>query len=132
MKSTGDTLNDVPIVLFEEQGAWAAWLEENHATSPGLWLRLAKKAAELESLSYAEALEVALCYGWIDGQEGGDAGPAYSAVYRDAGEEGKALPVVEDAENVPRRHGGHRVFSCNNPQILQLHRVTQSGHRDSA
>src|SRR5439155_26629249 len=38
-------------------------------TSPGLWLRIGKKGAALESLSYAEALEVALCYGWIDGQK---------------------------------------------------------------
>ena len=69
MKSTGESLTDVPIVLFEAQEAWAVWLEENHASSSGLWLRLAKKAADLESLSYAEALEVALCYGWIDGQK---------------------------------------------------------------
>ena len=69
MKSMENTLNNMPIVLFEEQEAWAAWLEENHASSPGLWLRLAKKAAELQSVSYAEALEVALCYGWIDGQK---------------------------------------------------------------
>jgi uncharacterized protein YdeI (YjbR/CyaY-like superfamily) len=69
MKSMEKTLNDMPIVLFEEQEAWAVWLEENHASSSGLWLRLAKKAADLESLSYAEALEVALCYGWIDGQK---------------------------------------------------------------
>lgn len=69
MKSMENTLNNMPIVLFEEQEAWAAWLEENHATSPGLWLRLAKKAAELQSVSYAEAVEVALCYGWIDGQK---------------------------------------------------------------
>lgn len=69
MKPAGDSLNDVPIVLFEEQAAWEAWLDENHASSPGLWLRLAKKAAGLESVSYAEALEVALCYGWIDGQK---------------------------------------------------------------
>ena len=69
MKSMENTLNNMPIVLFEAQEAWAAWLEENHASSPGLWLRLAKKAAGLESVSYAEALEVALCYGWIDGQK---------------------------------------------------------------
>lgn len=58
---------DLPILLFEKPGDWAAWLEEHRATAPGLWLRLAKKAADLQSISYAEALEVALCYGWIDG-----------------------------------------------------------------
>ena len=60
---------ELPIELFEDQDAWAAWLESNHADSPGLWLRHAKKASHLASVSYAEALDVALCYGWIDGQK---------------------------------------------------------------
>jgi uncharacterized protein YdeI (YjbR/CyaY-like superfamily) len=49
-----------------------AWLEENHAASAGVWLRLAKKSSNLESVSYEEAVEVALCYGWIDGQGKGE------------------------------------------------------------
>ena len=52
-----------PIRSFRDQATWAAWLEKNHAASPGLWLRLAKKASNLKSVSYAEAVEVALCYG---------------------------------------------------------------------
>jgi uncharacterized protein YdeI (YjbR/CyaY-like superfamily) len=60
---------ELPIELFEDQAAWAAWLETHHADSPGLWLRHAKKASGLASVSYAEALDVALCYGWIDGQK---------------------------------------------------------------
>ena len=64
-----NTRAELPIVLFEHQAAWAAWLESNHADSPGLWLRHAKKASGLASVSYAEALDVALCYGWIDGQK---------------------------------------------------------------
>jgi uncharacterized protein YdeI (YjbR/CyaY-like superfamily) len=60
---------ELPIKLFENQAAWAAWLEHNHADSRGLWLRHAKKASGLASVSYAEALDVALCYGWIDGQK---------------------------------------------------------------
>ena len=60
---------DYPIALFPDQAAWTAWLEENHATERGLWLRLAKKASDLRSVSYAEALDAALCYGWIDGQK---------------------------------------------------------------
>lgn len=59
---------DYPILLFDDQQAWEAWLDANHATAPGVWLRLAKKASALSSVSYAEALDVALCYGWIDGQ----------------------------------------------------------------
>jgi uncharacterized protein YdeI (YjbR/CyaY-like superfamily) len=60
---------ELPIILFEDQAAWAAWLEQHHADSRGLWLRHAKKAADLTSVSYAEALDTALCYGWIDGQK---------------------------------------------------------------
>jgi len=58
---------ELPIELFEHQDAWAAWLEQHHAESPGVWLRHAKKASGMASVSYADALEVALCYGWIDG-----------------------------------------------------------------
>jgi uncharacterized protein YdeI (YjbR/CyaY-like superfamily) len=60
---------ELPIMLFEDQAAWAAWLEQNNADAPGLWLRHAKKASGIASVSYAEALDVALCYGWIDGQK---------------------------------------------------------------
>ncbi len=63
------TATDYPVMRFERQDDWAAWLEEHHATAPGIWLQLAKKASGAASVSYAEALEVALCYGWIDGQK---------------------------------------------------------------
>ena len=60
---------DLPILPFASRDAWEAWLGEHHATSDGLWLKLAKKASGIETVSYAEAVEVALCYGWIDGQK---------------------------------------------------------------
>jgi uncharacterized protein YdeI (YjbR/CyaY-like superfamily) len=59
-----------PILFFPDQSAFTAWLAENGASSPGIWLRLAKKGAEMMStLTYAEAVESALIYGWIDGQK---------------------------------------------------------------
>lgn len=61
--------DDLPIELFPDATSFATWLREHHASSPGLWLQLAKKAGALRSLSYAEAVEVALCWGWIDGQK---------------------------------------------------------------
>ncbi len=69
MESTPTMRNELPVILFAHQADWTAWLDQNHITATGLWLRLAKKASGLESVSYAEALEVALCYGWIDGQK---------------------------------------------------------------
>jgi uncharacterized protein YdeI (YjbR/CyaY-like superfamily) len=63
--------------LFKSKQDWAAWLEKNHASSTGLWLRLAKKDSGLRSVTYQEALDVALCYGWIDGQKRPDSGQAW-------------------------------------------------------
>ena len=63
---------NLPIVGFRDQQAWADWLQINHGTSSGLWIQLAKKGSAGRSLSYAEAVEVALCYGWIDGQSKGN------------------------------------------------------------
>jgi uncharacterized protein YdeI (YjbR/CyaY-like superfamily) len=62
-------ITDSKTRLFKSKVDWAAWLEKNHDNSMGLWLRLAKKDSGLRSVWYKEALEVALCYGWIDGQK---------------------------------------------------------------
>ena len=62
---------ELSIIPFASAGAWGAWLEENHATSDGLWLKFARKGSGIESVSFAEALNVALCYGWIDSQANG-------------------------------------------------------------
>jgi len=59
---------ELPTLPFKTQRAFAAWLKKNHAASTGLWLKLAKKGTAA-SITYAEALEEALCYGWIDGQK---------------------------------------------------------------
>jgi uncharacterized protein YdeI (YjbR/CyaY-like superfamily) len=63
--------DELPIVLFASPAELEAWLEESHAESEGLWLKIAKKGSGVESVSYAEALEVALCFGWIDSQKRG-------------------------------------------------------------
>ncbi len=60
---------ELPVRLFKDRAAWEAWLARQHAKSAGLWLRIAKAASNVKSVSYAEALDVALCYGWIDGQK---------------------------------------------------------------
>ena len=58
---------DFAIILFASQTDWRKWLLKQHAKAPGLWLRFAKKNSGITSVTYAEALDVALCYGWIDG-----------------------------------------------------------------
>ena len=63
-----ETLKNLPILLFESQSDWRNWLDKNQPTSVGLWLKFAKKDSGVKSVSYAEALDEALCYGWIDTQ----------------------------------------------------------------
>lgn len=59
---------DRPTIYFASQQDWEAWLEENHADSPGVWIKMAKKASGVPSVNHKQALEEALCFGWIDGQ----------------------------------------------------------------
>lgn len=61
----------LPIMLFETQQAWADWLAEHHETHRGLRLQIAKKNSGFRSVTYAEALDTALCYGWIDSKKEG-------------------------------------------------------------
>lgn len=63
--------DELPIHLFADPGEFEAWQDENHDSSDGLWLKIAKKDAAARSVTYAEALELALCFGWIDSQKRG-------------------------------------------------------------
>jgi uncharacterized protein YdeI (YjbR/CyaY-like superfamily) len=63
--------DDLPILLFASKQELEAWLEEHHAGAEGLWLKIAKKGSGVESVDYAGALELALCFGWIDSQKRG-------------------------------------------------------------
>jgi uncharacterized protein YdeI (YjbR/CyaY-like superfamily) len=62
---------DLPVRAFGSAIDWQTWLEAEHATSAGIWLKIGKRTAPERSVSYAEALEAALCFGWIDGQKRG-------------------------------------------------------------
>lgn len=62
--------DDLPLLEFADQDGWEAWLEENHPTARGAWLKFAKRGAPRPTVSYAEAVDVALCFGWIDSQVG--------------------------------------------------------------
>jgi uncharacterized protein YdeI (YjbR/CyaY-like superfamily) len=59
---------ELPIISFELTESWKHWLAQNHSTSTGVWLRFYKKASGKLTITYAQALDEALCYGWIDGQ----------------------------------------------------------------
>ena len=57
-----------PLLEFGSQAAFEHWLAREHARSDGIWLKIAKKSSGIETVTYEEAVEAALCYGWIDGQ----------------------------------------------------------------
>ena len=61
--------NTIPTIEFKTAEAFETWLEKNHDNSNGFWLKIFKKNSGIKTISYAEALDVALCYGWIDGQK---------------------------------------------------------------
>lgn len=62
---------EYPLLHFTDRSAWAEWLQAHHDSERGVWLRLARKSSGLPSVSRGDALDVALCYGWIDGQAKG-------------------------------------------------------------
>ena len=66
MKKTQD---EPETLTFATQKAWREWLQENQTLEAGVWLRMYKKGSGIESINYAEALDEALCVGWIDGQK---------------------------------------------------------------
>lgn len=57
-----------PTIPFRDRAAWSAWLASHHASSPGVWAKLARKGSGTPSIAYPEVLDVALAWGWIDGQ----------------------------------------------------------------
>jgi uncharacterized protein YdeI (YjbR/CyaY-like superfamily) len=63
--------DDLPVTPFASKDAWEEWLEANHESAEGVWIKIAKKASGIASVTHAEAIEVALCFGWIDGQRVG-------------------------------------------------------------
>lgn len=66
-----ESFNDLPVLFFENAAAWEAWLRKNHQDPKGVWLKFARKSSGITSVQHDDSLEVALCYGWIDGQSRG-------------------------------------------------------------
>lgn len=64
-----ESYKGLPVLYFASQADWEGWLEEHQAGAPGVWLKISKKGSGFDSVSYAEALDLAICYGWIDSQK---------------------------------------------------------------
>ena len=66
-----ETFADIPVVTFANSAAWRLWLNSNFADQTGVWIKIAKKDSDVASITHSEALDEALCYGWIDGMRRG-------------------------------------------------------------
>jgi uncharacterized protein YdeI (YjbR/CyaY-like superfamily) len=64
----GDMEHDLEVIAFSSREEFVQWLEAEHDKSPGIWMKIAKKASGIPTIDFVEAIEVALCFGWIDGQ----------------------------------------------------------------
>jgi len=99
-------------VFFESRDAFIAWLDENHADTPALWVKLYKKASGRVNMTWPEAVDAALCFGWIDGQG------------KSLGEEAQAIRFT------PRRKGS--IWSAVNVrrlgELAELGMVRPAGH----
>jgi uncharacterized protein YdeI (YjbR/CyaY-like superfamily) len=103
---SAETLVNLPVVQFHLQKEWELWLKKNHASPTGVWLRIAKKSSVTPSVTYAEALEVALCYGWIDGQKRPDSERAWLQKFTPRGKKSiwsrinrdKAIALIESGK----------------------------------
>ncbi|HWV84664.1 MAG TPA: YdeI/OmpD-associated family protein [Capillimicrobium sp.] len=62
------TADELPVLRCPDAAAFEAWMEAEHVSAPGVWLEFAKKASGIPTVTYGEALDIALCFGWIDGQ----------------------------------------------------------------
>jgi uncharacterized protein YdeI (YjbR/CyaY-like superfamily) len=63
-----ETFNNIPVVFFADTVAWEQWLAQNYTLQTGVWIKISRKASGIVSINHADALDEALCYGWIDGQ----------------------------------------------------------------
>jgi uncharacterized protein YdeI (YjbR/CyaY-like superfamily) len=64
-------MNELSVLEFKTQAEWARWLHKNHSQLDGIWMKYAKKDSGIKTVSHSEAIDTALCYGWIDSQAKG-------------------------------------------------------------
>ena len=118
---------ELPIQLFATQSDWATWLDEHHAESKGVWLRLAKKASGMQSVNYAEALDVALCYGWIDGQKKSYDDATWLQKFTPRGK--KSIWSKINREHIARLSAAGRMCAAGQNEV---ERAKQDGRWDAA
>ncbi|HEX4223212.1 MAG TPA: YdeI/OmpD-associated family protein [Pseudonocardiaceae bacterium] len=97
--------DDLPVEEFASADDFEKWLVAQHKSSPGLWIRIAKKETGIDSVDYPQALDVALCHGWIDGQKHSDGETHWLQRFTPRGPRSKWSQVNrEHAEELIKQH----------------------------
>ena len=119
--------SELPIMSFAIQADWEQWLDANHATSAGVWIKFAKKGAAATSIVYKEALDAALCYGWIDSQVKKFDDTAYLHKFCSRG--AKSVWSQINREHVARLTKGGRMRP---PGLAKVEAAKEDGRWDAA
>ena len=104
----------LPVQAFADEAAWDAWLRA-HADAAGLWLKIAKQGNATPSVSYAQALDVALCHGWIDGQKRGFDDAWF--LHRFTPRRARSLWSARNVAHVERLHAAGRIGPAGQREI---------------
>lgn len=123
----GKSPDGKPIVEFQRKSAWMSWLKKNHDRSTGVWLRLAKKTSGLTSISRNEALDVALCYGWIDGQARSEGDTTWLQKFTPRTK--RSIWSKKNRENVERLINSGEMHSSG---LAEIERAKSDGRWDAA
>ncbi|MBV6457812.1 MAG: hypothetical protein HONBIEJF_00932 [Fimbriimonadaceae bacterium] len=124
---TGNMPAELQILEFSDAGDWRRWLEQNHADDAGVWLRLFKKGSGKDTFTYAEALDEALCYGWIDAimkSEGKD-----SYIQRFTPRRAKSMWSKRNREHIDRLTAAGRMHPAG---LAQVEAAKRDGRWDEA
>lgn len=116
-----------PIVEFARKSTWMAWLKSNHDKSSGVWVRLAKKGSDLTSVSRVDALDVALCYGWIDGMAKSEGDSTWLQKFTPRTK--RSIWSKKNRENVQRLIDGGEMQP---PGMAEIERAKSDGRWDAA
>jgi len=107
--------DDLPELLLPDASAWRAWLTEHHAQPTGVWLVLHKKGGDVTTLTYVQAVEEALCFGWIDGQ--GRRRDAHSSYQRMTPRRARSAWSAVNVERVERLEREGRMQDAGRAQV---------------
>jgi uncharacterized protein YdeI (YjbR/CyaY-like superfamily) len=127
MSSNLEEIDGKPILEFRGKRAWTTWLSKNHARSPGVWLRLAKKDSGLKTVSRDEALDSALCYGWIDGQARSEGESTWLQKFTPRTK--RSIWSKKNRENVQRLIGSGEMRP---PGLAEIERAKKDGRWEAA